>query len=290
MPVNRPSLTPIAGCASAAAALLAGGGASAGTPAPWQMGFQEAATPLMKTVSDFHDLLLVIITLITLFVLALLLYVVWRFSESRNPTPSKTTHNTFVEVLWTVIPVVILVVIAVPSFRLLYYADRIPEADMTIKAVGHQWYWTYEYPDHGNFSFDSTMVDEADLGPGEPRLLAVDNRVVVPVGKTVRVQVTADDVLHAWAVPAFGVKVDAVPGRLNEVWFHAERTGTYYGQCSELCGINHGFMPIRVDVVAEQAFDEWVAEARKEFAARSGGGREIALAEVRRPGQEEARQ
>ena len=252
-------------------AALTGTGAWASTPAPWQLGLQEAATPLMRSIDDLHDILLVIVTLITLFVLALLLYVIWRFRESKNPTPTRTTHNTVVEVLWTVIPVVILVLIAIPSFKLLYYSDTLPKADMTVKAIGHQWYWTYEYPDHGDFSFDATILTDDELKPGQPRLLSVDNRVVVPVDKVVRVQVTADDVLHAWAMPAFGVKVDAVPGRLNEVWFKAERTGVYYGQCSELCGVNHGFMPIRVDVVTLPEFNAWVANAKKEFAAEDDG-------------------
>ena len=230
------------------------------------MGFQPAATPIMDMIDRFHDLLLIVVTLITLFVLGLLVYVMWRFNEKRNPTPSRTSHNTLVEVVWTVVPVIILVVIAVPSFRLLYAADTVPKADMTIKAIGHQWYWTHEYPDHGGFSFDSVMIADEDLQPGQKRLLEVDNPVVVPVGKTVRVVVTAGDVLHAWAIPAFGVKLDGVPGRLNETWFRAEREGTYYGQCSELCGVNHGFMPIRVDVVSQAAFEAWVQEARKEFA------------------------
>ena len=255
----------------AVSAALVGTGASAGEPTPWQMGLQQAATPLMQSIDDLHDILLVICTLITLFVLGLLLYVMWRFRESRNPTPTRTTHNTLVEVLWTVIPVVILVLIAIPSFKLLYYSDTIPKADLTVKAIGHQWYWSYEYPDHGNFTFDATILADDELKEGQPRLLEVDNRIVVPVDKVVRVQVTADDVLHAWAVPAFGVKIDGVPGRLNEVWFKAERTGVYYGQCSELCGINHGFMPIRVDVVTAQEFNAWISWAKKEYAADEGG-------------------
>ena len=256
----------------ALAASLIGTGASAGEPTPWQMGLQQAATPLMQSIDNLHDILLVICTLITLFVLGLLLYVMWRFRESRNPTPTRTTHNTTVEVLWTVIPVVILVLIAIPSFKLLYYSDTIPKADLTVKAIGHQWYWSYEYPDHGNFTFDATILADDELKEGQPRLLEVDNRIVVPVAKVVRVQVTADDVLHAWAVPAFGVKTDGVPGRLNEVWFKAERTGVYYGQCSELCGVNHGFMPIRVDVVTAQEFNAWISWAKKEYAADDGGG------------------
>ena len=256
----------------ALAASLIGSGASAGEPTPWQMGLQQAATPLMQSIDDLHDILLVIITLITLFVLGLLLYVMWRFRESKNPTPTRTTHNTTVEVLWTVIPVVILVLIAIPSFKLLYYSDTIPKADLTVKAIGHQWYWSYEYPDHGNFTFDATILADDELKEGQPRLLEVDNRIVVPVNKVVRVQVTADDVLHAWAVPAFGIKIDGVPGRLNELWFKAEKTGVYYGQCSELCGVNHGFMPIRVDVVTDQEFNAWISWAKKEYAADDGGG------------------
>ena len=244
------------------------GNASASQPEPWQLNFQQAATPFMESVSNFHDLLLIIITLISLFVLALLVIVIFRFNEKANPTPSKTTHNTMIEIAWTVIPVVILVVIAIPSFRLLYAADVIPKADMTIKAIGNQWYWTYEYPDHGKFSFDSNMLAKDELKKGQSRLLETDNRVVVPVDTIVRVQVTAADVLHSWAMPAFGVKIDAVPGRLNETWFGpVKREGVYYGQCSELCGIRHGFMPIAVEVVSQSKFKEWVAKAQKEFAS-----------------------
>ncbi len=265
------SVRRILAAGAALAAVLTGTGASAGEPTPWQMGLQQAATPLMQSIDDLHDILLVICTLITLFVLGLLLYVMWRFREGRNPTPTRTTHNTLVEALWTVIPVVILVLIAIPSFKLLYYSDTIPKADMTVKAIGHQWYWSYEYPDHGNFTFDATILADDELKEGQPRLLSVDNRIVVPVNKVVRVQVTADDVLHAWAIPAFGVKVDGVPGRLNEVWFKAEKTGVYYGQCSELCGVNHGFMPIRVDVVTDQEFNAWISWAKKEYAAEEDG-------------------
>ncbi len=260
---------PGSGLVALAAWIGLGEPASAAAPTPWQMGFQPAATPIMRELTELHDLLLVIITLITLLVLGLLIYVVWRFGEKRNPTPSRTSHNTLVEILWTVVPVLILVVIAVPSFALLYNSDVIPKADMTIKATGHQWYWEYQYPDHGEFSFDSNIIEAEDLKSGQKRLLEVDNRIVVPVNKTVRVIVTAapDGVLHAWAVPAFGVKIDAVPGRLNETWFRAEREGSYYGQCSELCGVRHGFMPIRVDVVSEDAFRAWLVKARQEHAA-----------------------
>ena len=247
------------------------------TPRLWQMDMQPPATEVMQRIHDFHDMLLVVITLIALFVTGLLIYVMWRFSEKRNPTPSRTTHNTFIEVIWTVVPVIILVIIAIPSFRLLYFQEVVPKSDMTIKAIGHQWYWSYQYPDHGNFEFDSNMVADDELKPGQPRLLAVDNRIVVPVYTTVRLIVTADDVLHAWAMPAFGIKIDAVPGRLNETWFRAERTGTFYGQCSELCGVNHGFMPIRVDVVSAEQFADWVASARQEFAdAGTAGVRTLA--------------
>ncbi len=254
----------------AALAVLAvpGTAVAAGMAHPWQTGLQPAATPLMERITDFHNLLLIVITLISLFVLALLAYVMFRFNERANPNPSRTTHNTTIEVLWTVIPVVILVVIAIPSFKLLYYSDVIPKADMTIKATGHQWYWSYEYSDHGKFSFDSNIVSDADLKEGQPRLLTVDNRIVVPVDTVVRVQVTASDVLHSWAMPAFGVKIDAVPGRLNETWFGpVKQEGVFYGQCSELCGGKHGFMPIAVEVVSKAKFDAWVEKAKKDFAA-----------------------
>tara|TARA_R110000868_G_scaffold134793_4_gene347031 strand:- start:74 stop:919 length:846 start_codon:yes stop_codon:yes gene_type:complete len=250
------------------------GAAMAQLAKPWQTDFQDAATPLMEQIISFHNLLLVIITLISIFVLLLLVWVIIKFNERANPNPSRTTHNTTIEVLWTVIPVVILVVIAIPSFKLLYYSDVIPKADMTIKATGNQWYWSYEYPDHGKFSYDANMVATEDLKPGQPRLLETDNRIVVPVGTVVRVQVTASDVLHSWAMPAFGVKVDAVPGRLNETWFGpVAKEGVYYGQCSELCGSRHGFMPIAVEVVSKEKFDAWVIEAKKEFASDDTGAK-----------------
>ena len=248
-----------------ALALLAGCGAAfaAGQPEPWQLGLSQAATPIMENIRWFHDdLLMPIITVITIFVLALLIYVSIRFNSRANPKPSKTTHNTLLEVAWTVIPIMILMLIAVPSFRLLYFQRVIPEAAMIIKATGNQWYWSYEYPDHDGLSFDALMVQEADLKEGQPRLLAVDNEVVVPVGEVVRVVVTAADVIHNWAMPAFGTKMDAIPGRLNETWFKAERTGIYYGQCSELCGRDHAFMPIAVRVVEKAEFDAWVETAK----------------------------
>jgi cytochrome c oxidase subunit 2 len=242
--------------------------AGSGQPTNWQLGFQQSATPVMDNITWFHDFLLIVITVITLFVLALLLIIVVKFNARANPTPSRTTHNTLLEVAWTVIPVIILVAIAVPSFRLLFFQLTIPQADLTIKATGKQWFWTYSYPDQ-KFEFDSLMVQEKDLKPGQPRLLAVDNEIVVPVNKTVRVQVIGADVIHAWAVPSFGVKIDAIPGRLNETWFKAEREGVYYGQCSELCGKDHAFMPIAVRVVKEADYNSWIEQAKKKF-ARSG--------------------
>lgn len=259
--------------AAVAALALAGGQALAqtpGLPEPWKLGMQPGVTPVMTDMENFHDLLMWIITLISIFVLALLVYVMIRFRASANPAPSKTSHNTLVEVLWTVVPILILIVIAVPSFKLLYFGDKTKAAELTIKAIGKQWYWSYEYPDNGNFTFDATMTAEADLKPGQPRLLETDNPVVVPVNTNVRLLVTAADVIHAWAMPAFGVKKDAVPGRLNETWFRAEREGTYYGQCSEICGANHAFMPIKVQVVSKEAYAKWAEEAKQKFATVDG--------------------
>jgi cytochrome c oxidase subunit 2 len=253
---------------SAAAILLAAAvPALADQPRPWQMKFQEAATPVMEQIQSFQDLLFWVIVVITLFVLALLCYCAVKFNEKANPTPSKTTHNTALEVIWTVVPILILVVIAVPSFRLLYFMDRTDKPEMTLKVVSHQWYWSYHYPDHGNVNFTSNMVPAEDLKPGQPRLLTVDNEVVLPVDTNVRVLATSEDVIHNWAVPAFGIKVDTVPGRTNETWVRITKEGTYYGQCSELCGINHGFMPIQVRAVSKAAFAQWTEEAKKKFAA-----------------------
>ena len=240
--------------------------ALADQPKEWQLGFQNPASGGMRDIVNFHDnLLLPIIIAITVFVLFLMLYACVRFRASANPNPSKRTHNVTVEILWTLIPCLILIVMAVPSFKILYKQDTIPKADLTIKAVGYQWYWGYEYPDE-NIIFDSYMIEEKDLRSDQPRLLAVDNEVVVPVNQVVKVLITANDVLHAWALPSFGVKRDAVPGRINETWFKAEKEGTYYGQCSELCGIKHAFMPITVKVVSEEDYQEWLSEARVKFA------------------------
>ncbi len=240
------------------------GSASAAQPRPWQMDLQPAATPVMERLTEFHNLILVIQVLIVFFVLGLLGYIIVRFSAKNNPVPSKTTHNTLLEVIWTVVPILILVVIAVPSFKLLYFMDRTKDADMTLKVTGQTWSWTYQYPDHGGFEFVSGIVDESELKEGQPRLLTVDEKVVLPVDTNIRILLTSDDVIHAWAVPAFGVKFDAVAGRINETWVRIERQGTYYGQCSELCGVGHGFMPVAVEAVSKEAFADWVAEKKKE--------------------------
>jgi cytochrome c oxidase subunit 2 len=238
-----------------------------GQPAPWQMGFQKANTPIMEQITSFHTYVTIIITIIALFVLALLVYVMSRFNEKRNPEPARTTHNTPLEIAWTVVPILILVAIAIPSFRLLFAQYDFPKADLTVTATGNQWYWTYEYPDQG-IHFDSIIVQDADLKPGQPRLLTVDHELVVPVNKNIVVQVKATDVIHDWAVPSFGVKLDAVPGRLQLAWFRAEREGMFYGQCSELCGRNHAFMPIAVRVVSEAEFNDWVAKTKAPTASR----------------------
>lgn len=249
------------GLTVAGMALAAGGTALGAQPKPWEMTLQEAATPVMENIISFHNLLLVIITLITLFVLALLVIVVLKFNARANPVPSRTTHNTLIEVAWTLIPVLILVGIAVPSFRLLFQQLDIPKADLTVKVTGKQWYWSYAYPDNGKFEFDSLMAQDK-----QPRLLGVDNEMVVPVNKVIRVQTTGADVIHAFAVPSFGIKIDSIPGRLNETWFKATKVGMYYGQCSELCGKDHAFMPIAVKVVTDQEFAAWTEAAKKKYA------------------------
>jgi cytochrome c oxidase subunit 2 len=234
---------------------------------------QPQVTALGQRGSDFNSALLMIMGVITAFVFALLIWAIIRFRRGANPVPSKTTHNVLIEVVWTLVPVLVLVGIAIPSFKLLAAQYDPPKADLTIKATGHQWYWSYEYPDQGNFGFDSVMLSpEEAVKAGEPKLLAVDNRIVVPVGSVVKVLLTASDVIHSWAVPAFWVKMDAVPGRVNETWFKAEREGLYYGQCSELCGTKHGFMPIAVEVVSKDKFDTWVA------ARQADAGIEVAAA------------
>jgi cytochrome c oxidase subunit 2 len=250
-------------------AILMGGEAALaglGQPSPWQVGLQQSASPVMDNIIWFHDFLLYIITGIAGFVLVLLVVVMVRFNARTNPIPSRTTHHTLIEIAWTLIPIVILMFIAVPSFKLLFFQLNVPPADLTVKATGKQWYWSYSYPDNGQFEFDSLMLKEGERKEGQPRLLAVDNEMVVPVNKTVRVITTGSDVIHSFAVPSFGIKIDAVPGRINETWFTATREGVYYGQCSELCGKDHAFMPIAVRAVSEQAFSAWVEEAKKKYA------------------------
>jgi cytochrome c oxidase subunit II len=240
--------------------------AATGQPEPWQLGLQKGATPVMDDIIWFHDFLLWVISAITVFVLALLVIVVVKFNARSNPTPSRTTHNTAIEVMWTVIPVLILVTIAVPSFRLLFYQLNMPKADVTVKATGKQWFWSYSYPD-SKFEFDSLLAcDQERIKCEQPRLLAVDNEMVVPVNKVVHVLTTGAEVIHSFAVPAFGIKIDAIPGRINETWFKAEREGTYYGQCSELCGKDHAYMPIVVRVVNDKEYTAWIEQAKKKYA------------------------
>ncbi len=248
--------------------ILAGGLAHAavGAPSPWQLGLQNAATPVMEEIISFHNYVLAVIVVITVFVLALLVVVMVRFNRRANATPSRTTHSTPLEIAWTVVPVVILVAIAVPSFRLLFHQLNLPKVDLTVKATGKQWNWSYSYPDDGKFEFDSFMLKDNERKADQPRLLAVDNALVVPVNKVVRVQVIGADVIHAFAVPSFGIKIDAIPGRLNETWFQATREGVYYGQCSELCGRDHAFMPIEVRVLSEKDYAAWLEQAKKKYA------------------------
>jgi cytochrome c oxidase subunit II len=260
---------------SAAVALVLGiseAFAGTGAPSPWEMGMQNMVTDVGQGVSSFHTYLVWLITLVCLFVLALIVIVVVRFNERRNPVPSRTTHHTLLEVAWTIVPVLILVAISIPSFRLLRMQLIVPPADIVVKVTGYSWYWGYEYAadQGGGFKFDSNMVEQKDLKPDQPRLLTVDNEMVVPVGKTVKVQVTAADVLHSFAMPSFGIKVDAVPGRLNETWFKADQEGVYHGQCSELCGNGHPYMPITIRVVSEQQYAAWLAEAKQKFASTDG--------------------
>jgi cytochrome c oxidase subunit 2 len=245
-------------------------------PHNWQLGFQQAATPVKERIASFHDELLIIITLITIFVMGLLAYVIVRFNARANPVPTRTTHNTLIEVIWTVVPVLILVIIAIPSFKLMYYMDRTAKADMTIKVTGHQWYWSYEYPDAGEVGFDSNIIPVDQLKQGQKRLLDVDNRLIVPVDTTVRVLIIGSDVMHSWFVPSFGVQMYAVVGRSNESWFNVEKEGVYYGQCNQICGVNHAFMPIVVEAVSKQAFAKWIDEKKKQ--ARNDNAASVRLA------------
>jgi cytochrome c oxidase subunit 2 len=267
------------------AQLAIAGGATAdgvvGVAKPWEINFQPAYSPVMEQVHAFNHLIHIIIIAVVVLVLSILAYVIFRFNARRNPVPSKTAHNTLLEVVWTVLPVLALLVIVIPSMKLLYFGNKAENPDMTLKVTGHQWYWTYNYPDHGDFSFDSIPIQESELKAGQPRLLAVDNPVVVPVGATVQVLVASDDVVHSWAVPSLGMKKDATPGRVNETWFRADQEGTFYGMCSELCGVNHYFMPIEVRAVSKEAFDAWVDEAKQKFASNSQS--QVELASTRPP-------
>ncbi|WP_291638348.1 cytochrome c oxidase subunit II [Bosea sp. (in: a-proteobacteria)] len=258
-------------------------------PQPWQMNLQPAATEVATFIHWFHDWINILIVAISVFVLALIVYVAYRFNERRNPVPAKTTHHALLEVAWTIIPVLILVVVAIPSFRLLKLQLEVPKADITVKVTGKQWYWSYEYPQEGGaFGFDSLMLDEKQRAEAisskkiaaaeAPRLLAVDNEAVVPVGKIVRVQVTAADVIHKFTVPAFGVKIDAIPGRLNETWFRADREGIFYGQCSFICGQNHAYMPIAFRVVSAERYAAWLAESKQKFANAADAAGKVAEA------------
>jgi cytochrome c oxidase subunit II len=264
--MQKPVFSRLRTCAVTIGALLAsaaGALSAPGQPSSWALGLQEAASPVMADIAWFHNFLLVLITAITVFVLALLVIVMIRFNGRANPTPSRTTHNALIEVIWTIVPVIILLSIAVPSFRLLFLQLDPPTADLTVKATGKQWYWSYNYPDNGNFEFDSLLVEDKDLKPDQPRLLTVDNEMVVPVNKVVHVLVTGADVIHSFAVPSFGIKIDAVPGRLNDTWFKATSEGRFHGQCSELCGKDHAFMPITVRVVNDAEFAAWVTQEKK---------------------------
>ena len=252
-----------------------------GAPRPWEIGMQPAFGPLKQQQIELHNLVLVIITLITLFVGALLVWVMWRYNAKRNPVAARTSHNTVIEIAWTVIPVLILVVMAIPSFRLVYYEDRTRDAELTIKVTGHQWYWEYTYPDNNNIDFTSYLIPDDQLKPGQRRLLEVDNELVVPVGKNIRVLQTSTDVIHSWFIPALGVQRYAIPGRTIETWFKVDQAGTFYGQCNQICGTNHSRMPIVVRAVPEKEFTAWLAEAKTKFSdAGQSQSRQVAAAEV----------
>lgn len=262
---NGAILVAVALVAIAAVTLFAGL-AWADQPHPWQLGMQAPATPIKERIHQFHNALLVIIFLIAIFVLGLLLYVIVRFSATRHPVPTRTSHNPVIEILWTVVPVLILVGIAIPSFKLMYYMDEVPDAKMTVKVTGHQWFWSYNYPDQGNLAFDSNMIQDKDLKPGQERMLEVDNPLVVPVNTTVRIQVSSTDVIHSWYIPSFGVQEYAIIGRLNEAWMRVLEPGTYRGECNQICGVNHAYMPIVIKAVPQADFDKWLGEAKKKFA------------------------
>ena len=277
--------------AKAVVALMLGviGGAAVATiapaaePKPWQFGMQPPATEVMARLSAFHFGLLIVIFLIAIFVLTLLVVAMWRFNHRRHLVPTRTSHNTVIEMLWTVVPVVILVGIAIPSFKLMYFMDRVPNPEMTIKVTGHQWYWSYEYPDQGGLAFDSNVIPDAELKPGQKRLLDVDNPLVVPADTTIRVLITGTDVIHSWFVPSFGVQEYAIVGRLNESWMKIDHEGTYYGQCNQICGVNHAFMPIKVEAVSKDEFQHWLDDAKKKFARHDNGSAAGRVAAVSDP-------
>ncbi len=267
------------GVGAAVAALMACSGLpAAALPYNYQMGFQPAASPVMEQIEDFHRLLFYIIVAVCLFVLALLVWIVIKYRAGANAVPSKVHHNTLLEVAWTLIPVIILVFIAVPSFRLLYFEAAIPKPDLTIKAIGKQWFWTYEYPGSAaGFTYDSLGLSDADASKaGKPRLLGVDNPIYVPVNKVVEIETMGADVIHSWAMSQMGVKMDAVPGRINKTWFKATQTGVFYGQCSELCGARHAYMPIELHVVSDTEYAAWLAQAKTKFAALENDATRVA--------------
>ena len=279
------ALSRSAAIAASAGGVLASAGAAwagLGQPTPWQMDLQDSASPVMQDIADFHFFLLWVIAVISAFVLALLLICIVRFNARANPNPSRTTHNTPIEILWTIVPVIILAAIAVPSFRLLFVQLEVPKPDLTVKVTGKQWFWSYSYPD-SKFEFDSLMVPEKDLKPGQLRLLAVDNELVVPVNKVVHVLVTGADVIHSFAVTSFGIRMDAVPGRVNETWFKATTEGVFYGQCSELCGKDHAFMPIAVRVVKDSEFNTWLNSAKQKYASDDNAAAPQAIAATATP-------
>lgn len=247
-------------------------------PTPWQLGLQDAASEVMEELTWLHDFLLYIITAICGFVFVLLAYTIIRYSAKRNPVPASFTHNITIEIIWTLIPLLILVVIAIPSFRILKFSEQSPPAEMTIKVVGSQWYWTYSYPDHDSIEFDSNMIQDKDLQPGQFRLLEVDNRLVVPENTVIKFLITGADVIHSFAIPSLGLKMDAVPGVINQTWTKVKKTGVYYGQCSEICGIKHGFMPIALEVVTREEFDSWVERAKEKYASNAIGKSVVTLA------------
>ena len=260
-------------------------GALAQTPRPWGMDMQAAASPLKQAIIDLHNLVLVIITIVTVFVAVLLIWVCVRYNEKRNPVPSQTSHHTGLEIAWTVIPVLILVVMAIPSFRLIYYLDRTPEPDMTVKVTGHQWYWQYTYPDNGDIDVESRYIRDEDLKPGQLRLLEVDNRMIIPAGKKIRILSNSVDVIHSFFIPSLGVQRYAIPGRTIELWLTADKPGVYYGECNQICGQDHSKMPIAVQAVSEDDFKKWVAQNKKaaSIAPAAAPIRMLASAELTAP-------